>query len=146
VLFAALVVVIVVVAADRRRIVAMITGFLPSFQHLEVIALPDVAMLASLRLRRRGRQWARLNFGVAGRRAMADYQLAATELAMACRRNTLGQTTTEAFARHRDDSLTLMRAAVAVMRAREHVSPPPWLGPGEPSVFVSSAVWPGEPE
>ena len=146
VLFAALVVVIVAVVADRRRVTAMITGFLPSFEHLEVIALPDVAMLASLRLRRRGRHWARLNVGVTGQRAMAEYQLAATELAMACHRNTLGRTTAAAFARHRDDSLTLMRAAVAVIRAREHVSPPPWLGPGDASVFVSPAVWSGDAE
>jgi protease PrsW len=146
VLVAALIVVIVVVAVDRRRIVAMITRFLPGFEHPEVVAVPDVAMLASLRLRRSGRHWARLNVGIAGRRAMAEYQLAATELAMACQRNSLGRTTAEAFARHRDDSLTLMRAAVAVVRAREHVSRPPWLGPDDASVFVSRAVWSGEPE
>ena len=146
VLFAALIVVIVVVAVDRRRIVAMITRFLPGFEHPEVVAVPDVAMLASLRLRRSGRHWARLNVGIAGRRAMAEYQLAATELAMACHRNSLGRTTAEAFARHRDDSLTLMRAAVVVVRAREHVSRPPWLGPDDASVFVSRAGWSGEPE
>jgi len=61
-------------------------------------------MPASLRLRRRGRHWARLNFGVTGERAMAAYQLAATELAMACHRNTLGRATAQALARRRDDS------------------------------------------
>ena len=146
VLVAALVVVAVLVAADRRRIVAMITRFLPGFEHPDVVALPDVAMLASLRLRRGGRHWARLNVGVAARRAMADYQLAATELAMACHRNSLGRTTADAFARHRDDSLTLMRAAVAVVRTREPISMPPWLGPDETSVFVAPAAWSGDPQ
>jgi len=67
-------------------------------------------MLASLRMRRLGRQWARLNLGVDGKRAMARYQLAATELAMACNRNSFGRTT-EAYIKHRDDSLDLMRAS-----------------------------------
>ena len=91
----------------------------------------DVRMLASLRMRRLGRQWARLNLGVDGRRAMAQYQLAATELAMACNRNSFGRTTEEAYARHRDDSLELMRAAAAVVRgtssstSRPGSAPPP---------------------
>ena len=86
-------------------------------------------MLASLRMRRLGRQWARLNLGIDGKRAMAQYQLAATELAMACRRKSLGQTTEEAYVRHRDDSLTLMRAAAAIVRGQEQLYPPPWIGP-----------------
>jgi protease PrsW len=145
VLFAALIVVIIVVAADRRRIVAMITRFLPGFAHPEVVTAADITMLANLRLRRLGRQWARLHLGVAGRRAMTEYQLAATELAMACNRSSLGRTTAAAFARHRDDSLSLMRAAAAVVRAREQLFPPPWAGPDDPSVFVLPAAKSGEP-
>jgi len=57
----------------------------------------DVEMLASLRLRRLGRQWAKLNVGSAGVRAMIQYQLAATELAMACNRNSQGRLTPERF-------------------------------------------------
>ena len=110
-LLAALLAVAIVVVADRQRIVGMIRRFLPGFEDPDVVTVADVTMLASLRLRRLGRQWARLNLGVEGKRAMADYQLAATELAMACNRNSLGRTTPEAFARHRDDSLSLMRAA-----------------------------------
>ena len=80
-------------------------------------------MLASLRMRRLGRQWARLNLGVDGKRAMAQYQLAATELAMACNRNSFGRTTEEAYARHRDDSLDLMRAAAAIVRRQRAALP-----------------------
>lgn len=136
ILFAALIVVAVLVVADRRRIVAMITRFLPGFEDPAVVTAPDITMLASLRLRRLGRQWARLNIGVAAKRAMTEYQLAATELAMACNRNSLGQTTLEAYSRHRDDSLSLMRAAAEVVCARQPLSPPPWLSPADRSVFV----------
>jgi hypothetical protein len=154
ILVAALIGVIVVVVIDRQRVVAMITMFLPDFEHPEVVMVTDVPMLASLRMRRLGRHWARLNLGLAGQRAMAEYQLAATELAMACNRNRFGRTTTEAYVRHRDDSVDLMRAAAAVVRVHEQLQPPPWLGPGDPSVFVAPAVgpppprttWPNRPE
>ena len=110
-------------------------------------------MLASLRMRRLGRQWARLNLGLDGKRAMAQYQLAATELAMACNRNNFGRTTDEAYVKHRDDSLDLMRAAAAIVRLQEQLYPPPWLGPDDLSVFVAPAgpppprtTWPRRPE
>jgi hypothetical protein len=135
-LFAALLGVAIVVVADRQRIIGMIRRFLPAFEGPDVVTAADVIMLASLRLRRLGRQWARLNVGVEGRRAMAEYQLAATELAMACNRSSLGRTTPETFARHRDDSLSLMRAAAEVVRGRDPLYVPPWLGPDERSVFL----------
>jgi RsiW-degrading membrane proteinase PrsW (M82 family) len=155
ILVAALIGVIVVVVIDRQRVVEMITMFLPDFEHPEVVMMTDVRMLASLRMRRLGRHWARLNLGIDGRRAMAQYQLAATELAMACNRNSFGRTTTEAYIKHRDDSLNLMRAAAAIVRSREQLYPPPWLGPDDLSVFVvntavgptpTAPTWPRRPE
>jgi RsiW-degrading membrane proteinase PrsW (M82 family) len=154
ILVAAVVGVIIAVAIDRQRVVAMITMFLPDFEHPEVVMITDVPMLASLRMRRLGRQWARLNLGIDGRRAMAQYQLAATELAMACNRNSFGRTTEEAYARHRDDSLELMRAAAAVVRCREQLHQPPWIGPDDASVFVAGTAfgppsplpWPRRPQ
>jgi RsiW-degrading membrane proteinase PrsW (M82 family) len=151
VLVAAVIGVIVVVVIDRQRVVAMITMFLPDFEHPEVVMVTDVRMLASLRMRRLGRQWARLNLGVDGKRAMAQYQLAATELAMACNRNSFGRTTEEAYARHRDDSLDLMRAAAAIVRRHEQLYQPPWIGPDDTSVFVVTTepppppTWPRRP-
>jgi hypothetical protein len=118
-----------------------------------VVTAEDIWMLTSLRLRRRGRQWARLQLGVAGRQAMTRYQLAATELAAAAHRRSLGQTTEDSYVRHRDDSLTLMRAAAAAIRDQEQLTPPPWIAPGSPSVFVtfspdlppqSPRPWPGD--
>jgi len=137
ILLAALVAVVAAVIADRRRVVRLIVSFLPDFAHPEVVAADDIQMLASLRMRRLGRHWARLNLGLDGRRAMAQYQLAATELAMACHRKSLGQTTQDDYVRHRDDSLTLMRAAAAIVRDQEQLAPPPWIGPDVPSVFVA---------
>jgi len=143
--------VIVVVVIDRQRVVAMITMFLPDFEHPEVVMVTDVRMLASLRMRRLGRQWARLNLGLDGKRAMAQYQLAATELAMACNRNSFGRTTEEAYVRHRDDSLDLMRSAAAIVRRQEQLYQPPWIGPDDASVFVVRAepprpsTWPRRP-
>ncbi len=142
----ALVVVVVIVVADRQRLVMMITRFLPAFEDPEVVTAADIPMLASLRLRRLGRRWARLNHGVDAKRAMATYQLAATELAMACNRNSLGRTTEEAFARHRDDSLALMRHAAALVRNREQLHPPPWTDIRGSSVFIDAdTVWPSPP-
>jgi protease PrsW len=146
ILLVVLIAVTVAVVADRRRVVRLIISFLPDFVHPEVITANDIPMLASLRLRRLGRHWARLNLGLDGRRAMAEYQLAATELAMACRRKSLGQTTQDAYLRHRDDSLTLMRAAAAIVRGQEQLYPPPWIAPDSPSVFVTfrpGPSWPG---
>jgi protease PrsW len=138
ILIAVLLAVAVTVAADRRRVYRMILDFLPPFEAPDVVSSYDIRMLASLRLRRLGRQWARLNLGIAGRRAMTRYQLAATELAVACQRRRLGQTTEDAFARHRDDSLALMRGAAEVIRRQEQLYPPPWVAPGFPSAFADN--------
>jgi RsiW-degrading membrane proteinase PrsW (M82 family) len=138
ILVAALIVVIVLVVADRRRIVAMIQRYLPDFEDPAVVTMPDISMLASLRLRQLGRQWARLNLGLDGMRAMAEYQLAATELAMACNRIRLGRITPETFARHRDGALSLMRAAAAVVRYRKPLSAPPWIPEDGESVFLAA--------
>ncbi len=136
ILVAVLLAVVIAVIYDRRRVIRLIISFLPDFEHPDVVTLQDIPMLASLRLRRLGRHWARLNLGIAGRQAMNQYQLAATELAMACHRKSLGQTTEDAYVKHRDDSLALMRAAAAAVRGQEQLYPPPWIGVDSPSVFV----------
>jgi protease PrsW len=145
ILIVVLLTVVVVVIADRQRVIRLITSFLPDFEDPEVVTIEDIRMLASLRMRRLGRHWARLNLGVAGRQAMTQYQLAATELAMACRRKSLGQTTEEAYVRHRDDSLILMRAAAEIVRGQEQLYPPPWIAPDSPSVFVTYRADPPKP-
>jgi protease PrsW len=139
ILIAAVLVLSGIVVADRRRVVVMIHSFLPQYSATGLVSRVDVEMLASLRLRRLGRQWAKLNVGSAGVRAMIQYQLAATELAMAGNRNRQGRLTPERFAQHRDDCLSLMRAAVEAIRAHEQLYPPPWVGEA-PSAFVRPVV------
>jgi RsiW-degrading membrane proteinase PrsW (M82 family) len=137
VLFAALLAVIIAVVVDRQRVIGMITNFLPDFEHPEVVTAQDIRMLANLRWRREGRRWARLELGIAGKQAMIQYQLAATELAAACHRKSLGQTTEDIYLRHRDDSLALMRASAARIRHQEQLYPPRWIDPDLPSVFIA---------
>jgi hypothetical protein len=70
---------------------------------------------------------------------MADYQLAATELALACERQRRGLMPPAAFARRRQDMLGLMRADVTVFRERRPPMPnPPWAPHGG-SIFAPSA-------
>jgi protease PrsW len=138
ILIAALVVVVILVVADRRRIVRMVAQFLPDYKDPAVVTAADITMLASLQRRRLGRQWARLHLGATGMRAMTDYQLAATELAMACNRNRLGRMTADAFARHRDRSVDLMRAAAEAVSGGDPLVPPPWISLNGQSVFFPS--------
>ena len=70
VLIAALLAIIATVISDRRRVIRMINTFLLDFEHPEVVTIEDIRMLGSLRWRRLGRQWARLNLGIAGEQAM----------------------------------------------------------------------------
>jgi protease PrsW len=124
------------VVADRRRIVRLITGYLPEFSAAGVATESDVTMLGSLRWRHQARDWARLHRGQAGRRAMAEYQLAATELTLAANRAGRGLMPPDVFAARRENSLALMQAAVpAVSDDRSHLQPPPWATHGD-SVFV----------
>jgi len=74
---------IVVLVRDRRRIVRLIRRYLPSYAFTGLVTADDVAMLASLRARGQARTWARGAGGLPAAAAMGDYQLAATELALA---------------------------------------------------------------
>lgn len=129
--------------ADRRRIVALINGSLPPFQHATVMTRQDLEMLASLRWRRIARQWARLHCGLRGARVMADYQLAATELALACHRRDHEQMEPESFGASRDASLTLMSAAATALRDHRPLPPAPsWAVLGESAFAIPSAERP----
>jgi RsiW-degrading membrane proteinase PrsW (M82 family) len=136
ILVAALAVVGGMVIADRRRIIRLISEFLPGYADSGALHNADVEMLASMYWRRLARQWARLHCGLLGLRAMAEYQLAATELALACNRDRRGLMTPQAFGRRREDSLSMMRAAAGVFRERRPPPPhPPWAR-NEGCVFV----------
>jgi RsiW-degrading membrane proteinase PrsW (M82 family) len=127
ILLAVLAALLAAVVADRRRIVALIKGYLPLPTAPDLATFTDVEMLASLRWRRLARHWARLHCGLAGSRAMADYQLAATELALICNRADRDLVRPAAFAARRDDSIALMRAAISFLHDRQpRLRQPPW--------------------
>jgi protease PrsW len=131
------------VVADRRRIVALITRSLPPYQASGVLSAQDLEMLASLRWRRIARQWARLHCGLGAVRAMADYQLAATELALACHRAEQGQLEPAAFSASRDASLAIMTASAAVLRDRRPLPPVPvWAALGTSAFSVPASERP----
>jgi protease PrsW len=129
--------------ADRRRIVALINGSLPPYQTSTVMTPQDLEMLASLRWRRIARQWARLHCGLRGARVMAEYQLAATELALACHRLDRKLMEPWSFDASRDASLALMSAAAAALRDHRPLPPmPSWAALGESAFSIPSSERP----
>jgi RsiW-degrading membrane proteinase PrsW (M82 family) len=134
---------LVAMVADRRRIVALITRSLPPYQASATMTAQDLEMLASLRWRRIARQWARLHCGLGAARRMADYQLAATELALACHRAEHGQMEPPAFDASRDASLALMEAAATALRDRRPLPPvPSWAALGASAFSVPASERP----
>jgi protease PrsW len=126
---------------DRRRIVALIGTALPQFQQPDTMTEHDLRMLGDLHERRLARQWARLHCGLSGGQTMADYQLAATELALSCYRSDQGFMVTEAFAASRSARMGAMGQAAG----RPAASPGrgPWgrlKVPGSPFGLFASAI------
>jgi protease PrsW len=107
------VVLLAVVVADRRRIVRLIWQFLPGYAETGLVTEADLRMLTSLRERRQARRWAREAGGRRGARAMADYQLAATELALVHQRAQRRSIEAARFADRRQALVGLMAAARA---------------------------------
>ncbi len=107
------VVLLAVVIADRRRIVRLIWQFLPGYAETGLVTEADLRMLTSLRERRQARRWAREAGGRRGARAMTDYQLAATELALVHLRAQRRAIEATRFADRRQALVGLMAAARA---------------------------------
>src|SRR5215467_12861139 len=96
-----LVVLITVIVADRRRILGLIRRYLPAYQDCGLVTEADLRMLCTLRERRQARRWARAAGGRPLARAVAAYQLAATELALAHQRLQRGGATPGEFEERR---------------------------------------------
>jgi RsiW-degrading membrane proteinase PrsW (M82 family) len=120
-----LVVLITVIVADRRRILGLVRRYLPAYQDSGLVTEADLRMLSTLRERREARRWAR---GTGGRplgRAMAAYQLAATELALAHQRLHRGGATPGEFEERRRELTGVMASAHQVIWRRASGRPPP---------------------
>jgi protease PrsW len=110
-----LVVLITVIVADRRRILGLVRRYLPAYQDSRLVTEADLRMLSTLRERREARRWARRTGGRPLGRAMAAYQLAATELALAHQRLQRGGATPGEFEERRRELTGVMASAHAVI-------------------------------
>ncbi|GAA2794720.1 PrsW family intramembrane metalloprotease [Saccharopolyspora taberi] len=132
-----LVVMIVILVRDRRRLVGLIRRYLPAYVPSGLVQPADVQMLGTMPGRRHARHWARVNAGGVGARAMGDYQLAATELALLHARAQTATIDPRAFHARRDAILGLMRAARdAFFRRLPQAPPPPWARQQQSGFFA----------
>jgi len=119
-----------VLVADRRHLVGLIRRYLPGYERTGLVTGEDIAMLASLRARGTARGWARAVGGLPAFTAMSDYQLAATELALARAKADRGILDFNAFAAREHALLTLMAVARHAFTSRvpggSEITPAPW--------------------
>ncbi len=120
---------IVVMRLDRRRIVGLIGTSLPPYTKPDTMTQDDLRMLGDMHERRLARQWARLHCGLSGSQIMADYQLAATELALSCYRSQQGYMVKEAFSASLTVRLRAMEQAASTLRGRRPRPPHPSWAP-----------------
>ncbi|MFD0533910.1 PrsW family intramembrane metalloprotease [Actinomadura luteofluorescens] len=139
--FCVLVALIVIVFVERRGTVRRIEAYLPMYAGTGLVTPQDVRMLGSIPSRRAARRWARSVGGAPAGRAMVDYQLAATELALLHKRADRGVADQRWFVARRDSLLALMSMArQAFLRTPPrpgagHQAGPPWARQG-PSGFL----------
>jgi protease PrsW len=125
-----------VLVQDRHKIVSLIRRCLPAYVPTGLVTPQDIEMLATLRGRRIARHWARMSGGRPAAEAMADYQLAATELAMLHQRAERGVISAPEFEERRQALLRLMHdARLAFLSRHPHPPVPPWA-PRGPSGFI----------
>ncbi|QKG19537.1 PrsW family intramembrane metalloprotease [Actinomadura verrucosospora] len=139
--FGVLVTLIVIVGVERRHTVRRIEAYLPMYSGTGLVTPQDVRMLRSIPSRRAARRWAKSVGGPPAARAMVDYQLAATELALLHKRVDRGNAEPHWFAARRDSLLELMSLArQAFLRTPQRgggalAGTPPWAPQG-PSGFL----------
>ncbi|MER7015070.1 PrsW family intramembrane metalloprotease [Saccharopolyspora sp. NPDC000359] len=133
---AVLIVLVVVLVKDRRRLVRLIGRYLPAYIPSGLVQPNDLQMLGSMPGRRQARHWARAQAGAVGARAMGDYQLAATELALLHAHAEKATIPPDKFFARREAILALMRMARdAFFRRMPQAPPPPWAPRQEQSGF-----------
>ncbi|TDC97473.1 PrsW family intramembrane metalloprotease [Actinomadura sp. 7K507] len=138
--FCILIALIVIIFVERRGTVRRIETYLPTYAATGLVTPQDIRMLRSIPSRRAARRWARLVGGHRAARAMTDYQLAATELALLHKRADRGVAEERWFVTRRDALLDLMSVARQAFlrtpprRGTDRPAGPPWAGQG-PSGF-----------
>ncbi|MER5393638.1 PrsW family intramembrane metalloprotease [Saccharopolyspora sp. NPDC002686] len=134
-----LITLIVVVVRDRKRLVHMIGKYLPAYIPSGLVQPNDLQMLGKMRGRKEARRWARGQAGAVGVRAMGDYQLAATELALLHAQAERLTIPPDKFFQRREAILSLMRMArdAFFRRMPQQAPPPPWAPRTEQSGFFA---------
>jgi RsiW-degrading membrane proteinase PrsW (M82 family) len=132
ILFCVFIGLIVVLVVDRRKIVRLIARVLPGYTPTGLVTMWDVQMLGSLRTRKRARAWARGTGGRTAARAMSDYQLAATELALLHQRAERQVIAPVRFAERQQALLGLLHVARGAFLRQQQPQPPapPWAANG----------------
>jgi RsiW-degrading membrane proteinase PrsW (M82 family) len=132
---------ILILLSDRHRLVGQIRHFLPGYRPTGLVTSDDIVMLSSLGGRRRARRWAASTGGRGAARAMGDYQLAATELAMLHPKADRGIISRDYFHQRQHDLLGLMQVARRSY-LRHQPRPPQASWTSEPSGFAHVPVAP----
>jgi RsiW-degrading membrane proteinase PrsW (M82 family) len=131
---------------DRHRIVGLINSSLPQFQGPDIMTPDDLRMLGDMHERRLARQWGRLHCGLSGGQTIANYQLAATELALTCYRAQQGFLVAEVFAASQQTRLAAMQQAAATLRGRRPRPPhPSWAPYGRSALSATQPPKPPAP-
>jgi RsiW-degrading membrane proteinase PrsW (M82 family) len=135
-----------VLVADRRRVVRLIRRYLPGYERTGLVTEEDIAMLSSLRARSTARRWARAVGGHPASAAMSDFQLAATELALARAKADRGVLDFNAFARREHSLLGLMAVARHAFTSRvpggSELTPAPWAASASVFTHGHAPRWP----
>lgn len=139
VLIGVLIGLIIVLILDRQRLVKSIRLHLTPYVPSGLVMPSDVGMLGTIGGRRQARRWARSTTGVVGMRAMGDYQLAATELALLHAHAVNRAVPPADFYRRREEIMALMRTAQSKFFHRLPPAMPqaPWAPPGQASGFFA---------
>jgi RsiW-degrading membrane proteinase PrsW (M82 family) len=132
---------ILILIADRRRIVGQIHRYLPGYEGTGLVTEEDIEMLGSLPDRATARRWARSVGGLPASAAMSDFQLAATELALARAKADRGVLDPNGLAEREHSLLSLMAVARHAFTRRvpggSEITPAPWAASA--SVFTHGA-------
>ncbi|HEY7278118.1 MAG TPA: PrsW family intramembrane metalloprotease [Trebonia sp.] len=135
-----------VLVADRRRVVRLIRRYLPGYERTGLVTEEDIAMLSSLRVRSTARRWARAVGGHPASAAMSDFQLAATELALARAKADRGVLDFNAFAEREHSLLGLMAVARHAFTSRvpggSELTPAPWAASASVFTHGHASRWP----
>ncbi|MCY9784594.1 PrsW family intramembrane metalloprotease [Nocardiopsis sp. EMB25] len=110
VLFFVLLCLLATTVRDRHAQISAIAHYLPQYIPTGLVTPADITMLGTMGGRRQAREWASRNAGRRGRRAMKEYQLAATELALLHKKLDAGLPRDDWKVR-RDSFLALMHVA-----------------------------------